>query len=63
VKEQLVSLLVSKVGLDEEKASQAVDAVLGFVKDNPEQITEYLGKAGLGGVAEKLGGLGGMFGS
>lgn len=63
MKEQLVSLLVSKVGLDEEKANQAVDTVLGFVKDHPEQITEYLGKAGLGGVADKLGGLGGMFGS
>jgi hypothetical protein len=63
MKEQLVSLLISKVGLDEEKANQAVDTVLNFVKDNPEQITEYLGKAGLGGVAEKLSGLGGMFGS
>jgi hypothetical protein len=63
MKEQLVSLLISKVGLDEEKANQAVDTVLNFVKDNPEQITEYLGKAGLGNVAEKLGGLGGMFGS
>jgi hypothetical protein len=63
MKEQLVSLLISKVGLDEEKANQAVDTVLDFVKDNPEQITEYLSKFGLGGVAEKLGGLGGMLGS
>jgi hypothetical protein len=63
MKEQLVSLLISKVGLDEEKANQAVDAVLGFVKENPEKITEYLGKAGLGGAAEKLSGLGGIFGS
>lgn len=63
MKEQLVSLLISKVGLDEEKANQAVDTVLDFVKDNPEQITEYLSKFGMGGVAEKLGGLGGMFGS
>jgi hypothetical protein len=62
MKEQLVSLLISKVGLDEGKANQAVDAVLGFVKENPEKITEYLGKAGLGGTAEKLSDLGGMFG-
>jgi hypothetical protein len=45
------------------KEQQAVDTILDFVKDHPEQTTEYLGKFGLGGVAEKLGGLGGMFGS
>jgi hypothetical protein len=54
---------MSKVGLDEEKANQAVDRVLDFVKDNPQQITEYLSKFGMGGVAEKLGGLGGLPGS
>jgi nucleoid DNA-binding protein len=62
MKEQLVALLVSKVGLDEEKANQAVDTVLGYVQENPAQITEYLSKFGAGGIAEKLGGLGGMFG-
>ena len=60
MKEQLVSLLIAKVGLDEEKANQAVDTVLNFVRDHPEQISEYLGKVGLSGVAETLGG---MFGS
>ena len=56
MKEQLVSLLTAKVGLDEEKANQAVDTVLDYIKSNPQQITEYLGKVGLGGVADKLGG-------
>ncbi|MBI3652737.1 MAG: hypothetical protein HY231_17075 [Acidobacteria bacterium] len=63
MKEQLVSLLVAKVGLDEEKANQAIDTVLEYVKEHPEQLSEYLNKFGLGGIAEKLGGLGGMFGS
>jgi hypothetical protein len=57
MKEELVSLLVSKVGLDQEKAEQAVDTVLEYIKNNPQQLTSFLEKAGLGGVAGKLGGL------
>ena len=56
MKEQLVSLLTSKVGLDEEKANQAIDTVLDYFKNNPEQVSQYLGKVGLGGVGDKLGG-------
>jgi len=56
VKEQLVSLLVSKVGLDQEKAEQSVDTVLDFLKNNPEQLSSYLGKLP-GGLGEKLGGM------
>jgi hypothetical protein len=57
MKEQLVSLLTSKVGLDEEKANQAIDTVLDYIKNNPQQIQEYLAKVGAGGLADKLGGL------
>lgn len=56
MKEQLVSLLVSKVGLDEEKASQAVDTVLNFFKEHPDQVSSLLGKLP-GGLGDKLGGL------
>jgi nucleoid DNA-binding protein len=56
MKEQLVSLLTAKVGLDEAKANQAVDTVLDYIKSNPQQITDYLSKVGLGGAADKLGG-------
>ena len=56
MKEQLVSLLVSKVGLDEEKANQAVDTVLNFFKENPDQVSSLLGKLP-GGLGDKLGGL------
>jgi hypothetical protein len=51
MKEELVSLLVSKTGLDQQKAEQAVDAVLEYIKNNPQQFTSLLEKAGLGGVA------------
>ena len=56
MKEQLVSLLVSKVGLDQQKAEQAVDTILSYVKDNPEQLTSYLGKLP-GGLGDKIGGM------
>ena len=56
MKEQLVSLLTSKVGLDAEKANKAVDTVLEYIKSNPQQITEYLSKVGAGGIADKVGG-------
>lgn len=57
MKEQLVSLLVSKVGLDKQKAGQAVDTVLQYIKDNPTQFTGFLDKAGLAGATGKLGGM------
>lgn len=56
MKEQLVSLLVSKVGLDQEKAEQAIDTVLNYIKENPDQASSLLGKLP-GGLGEKLGGL------
>jgi hypothetical protein len=55
MKEQLVSLLVSKVGLDQEKAEQAIDTVLNYIKENPDQAASLLGKLP-GGLGEKLGG-------
>jgi len=57
MKEQLVSLLTSKIGLDQEKAEQAVDTVLEYIKNNPQQLSSYLEQFGAGGIADKLGGL------
>ena len=56
MKEQLVSLLISKVGLDQEKAEKAVDTVLDFFQNNPEQASSLLSKLP-GGLGDKLGGL------
>ena len=56
MKEQLVALLVSKVGLDEQKAVQAVDTILNFFKEHPDQVSSLLGKLP-GGLGDKLGGL------
>jgi len=56
MKEQLVSLLVSKVGLDQQKAESAVDTILDFFKEHPDQVSSILGKLP-GGLGDKLGGM------
>ena len=56
MKEQLVSLLVSKVGLDEQKAEQAVETVLDYIKNNPDKLSALTDKLP-GGLGDKLGGM------
>jgi hypothetical protein len=56
MKDQLVSLLVSKVGLDQQKAEQSVDTVLDYIKNNPEQLSSLTDKLP-GGLGDKLGGM------
>ncbi len=65
--EQLVKLLMDRVGLDEAKANQAINTVMGFFKENPEKITELLDNEQVAAALDKLqGGLGakakGLFG-
>lgn len=55
MKDQLVALLGDKVGLDEAKASEVVDTVVGFLKDNPQRITELLGDNPAEMVSDTLG--------
>ncbi len=44
MRDQLISLLAERIGLNEDQAGQAVDAVLGFVKEHPEQLVGLLGE-------------------
>jgi uncharacterized protein (DUF2267 family) len=64
--DELVKLVTDKVGISEAQAKQAVDVVLGFLKDNlPEPIAGQLEAAlegDLSGLGDMLGGLGGLFG-
>ncbi|HWP43868.1 MAG TPA: hypothetical protein VNO14_11565 [Blastocatellia bacterium] len=55
MKEQLISLLVSKVGIEQAKADQAVETILGYIKQNPQELSSYLEKAGVEGIGKKLG--------
>jgi hypothetical protein len=57
MREELVPLLTARVGLDQEKAEHTIDAVLIFLRDNPQQLSTYLETFRLGGLASKAGGL------
>lgn len=54
MREQLIALLGQRVGLDEEKSAQAVDTVLGFLKEHPDKLQDLLGEHA-GGVGKSLG--------
>ena len=43
MREELIALLGEKVGLDPSKAESVVDAILNFIKENPERLTAFLG--------------------
>lgn len=56
--DKIIEIVAERAGISPEVAEKAVDAVLGFLKENPEQITALLGNfAGddLGEIAGKLG--------
>ena len=55
MKEKLVALLTSKVGIDQEKAEKAVDTILEHIKSNPAEFSSYLEKFKAGGIAGKIG--------
>lgn len=59
MKEKLIALVVERAGLSEDAANKAVDTVLGFLKENPDQVTALLGNVTKSGP---LSGLGKMFG-
>jgi hypothetical protein len=67
---EIIQKLMDKTGLPEDKATAAVDTVVGFIKEKlPSPIAaqiDSLMAGGGSGVTEKLGGLkqsvGGMFG-
>lgn len=55
LKSQLVALLQEKTGLDASKASGAIDAILDFIKENPERLTSFLGDDPMETVTDTLG--------
>ena len=63
--DELVQLVVEKTGLSEEKSRQAVETVVGYLKENlPEplagQVDKVLSGAGdvdVEGLAQSLGGM------
>jgi uncharacterized protein (DUF2267 family) len=64
--DELVELVAKKVGISKDQAQQAVETVIGFLKDKlPEPLAGQLEgalKGDLGGLSDLAGGLGGLFG-
>jgi nucleoid DNA-binding protein len=59
--DELIKLVVDKVGISEDQAKQAVEVVIGFIKEQlPEPIAgqiDGLLKGDLGGLQGMIGGL------
>jgi uncharacterized protein (DUF2267 family) len=64
--DELIKLVANKVGISEAQAKQAVDTVLGFLKDKlPGPIAGQIEAAlegDVGGLGDLAGGLGGLLG-
>jgi hypothetical protein len=64
--DELVKMVSGKVGIPEAQAKQAVEIVIGFLKDKlPEPISGQVDAAlegDLGGLDDLLGGVGKLFG-
>jgi hypothetical protein len=64
--DELVELVAKKVGISKDQAQQAVEVVIGFLKDKlPEPLAGQIESAlegDLGGLGDVAGSLGGLFG-
>ena len=64
--DELIKLVAGKAGITEAQAKQAVETVLGFLKDKlPEPIAGQIDavlEGDLSGLGDLMGGLGGLFG-
>ncbi len=55
LKDELAKVLEQRVGIDQQKATQAAEVALEFIKDHaPEPVRQYLEG---GGLSKGLGGL------
>jgi hypothetical protein len=59
MKDQIIAMVSEKTGLDAGMAEKATDAVLGFLKENPDQIGDLLqlDEGMMASLKSKLGGL------
>jgi hypothetical protein len=55
VEEQTARVIAERAGIDPATAQKAAQAVIGFIKDNPEKLTAFLGEdSPLGDAANKI---------
>jgi hypothetical protein len=64
--DELIKLVSKKVGISEAQAKEAVEVVVGYLKDNlPEPLAGQVDaalKGDLSGLSDLAGGLGSLFG-
>jgi hypothetical protein len=65
--DELVQRVVAKTGISEDQAREAVNTVIGFIKEKlpPQfagQVDNFINTGRLGGMMGGMGKLGGMFG-
>lgn len=65
--DELIKMVAARVGIPEAQAEQAVEIVVGFLKEKlPEPISGQVDAAlegDLSGLDDLIGGLGGLFGT
>lgn len=55
MEEQIAKVISERAGIDEATALKAANAVMGFLKENPEKLTAFLGDdSPLGDAADKI---------
>ena len=55
IQDQLTKMIAERAGIDPATAAKAADAVVGFLKENPEKVTELLGvDSPIGDAASKI---------
>ena len=55
MEEQIAKVISERAGIDEATALKAANAVIGFLKENPEKISGLLGDdSPLGDAADKI---------
>lgn len=54
MKAKLIDLVCERTGISEDAATKAVDTVLGFLKDNPEQLQELAAGGSASGALSGL---------
>lgn len=55
IQDQIAKMVAERAGIDPDTATKAVDAMLGFLNENPDKVAELLGDdSPLGDAASKV---------
>ena len=55
MKEKLIELVCERAGISPQQADKAIDAVTGYLKENPDKIQELVGQFEMDDLGQVLG--------